>query len=352
MTGPLMLNSVVKYLLTEGEKIILVGAREDLEQQGIYALVQNLGSLVARFVFQPLEETAALEFGALFATKDARPRSASPAIDDNRNHNHTHNNHGQISDDGVPPARESNVDAMLTGAELLGFMLKFEILVGLLFIALGPNYSLVLFEIAYKSRWARTAAPTALSYYCVYILAMAVNGITEAFVAATSKPTQLTTNTLVLIPFSAVYLGATWASVMWRYGAVGLIAANCFNMAVRITYSAIFTAYFFKSAPPALAPAEGTQHRPAPNMVLLSWILPKPAVLAAFACSYAVTALSFYLLGIRNVVVRYDMYALHVAVGAICCLFIALAIHRREKDLVERCKALWYSRKRAQPQRN
>ena len=48
-------QSVQKYVLTEGERVVLVWLSA-LVQQGEYALVSNLGSLVARLVLQPFEE--------------------------------------------------------------------------------------------------------------------------------------------------------------------------------------------------------------------------------------------------------------------------------------------------------
>lgn len=65
--GMFAIQTVEKYLLTEGEKIVLVGIGNDLQAQGVYALVQNLGSLVARFLLQPIEEVAAIHFSKVCA---------------------------------------------------------------------------------------------------------------------------------------------------------------------------------------------------------------------------------------------------------------------------------------------
>ena len=61
----LTLQSFEKLLLTEGEKMFMVICQIPLETQGIYALVQNLGSLIARFVFQPVEEACFNAFSFL-----------------------------------------------------------------------------------------------------------------------------------------------------------------------------------------------------------------------------------------------------------------------------------------------
>ena len=49
-------QSILKQILTEGEKYILSFSHISMHDQGIYEIVNNLGSLFARFLFQPLEE--------------------------------------------------------------------------------------------------------------------------------------------------------------------------------------------------------------------------------------------------------------------------------------------------------
>ena len=51
-------QSFLKHLLTVGDKFLLVLAGVSDDQKGIYRLVSDLGSLIARLVFQPLEETS------------------------------------------------------------------------------------------------------------------------------------------------------------------------------------------------------------------------------------------------------------------------------------------------------
>lgn len=52
---------VVKHFLAEGSKFVLVSV-ESWYHQGVYGLVNNLGSLVVRLLFQPLEESAFTAF--------------------------------------------------------------------------------------------------------------------------------------------------------------------------------------------------------------------------------------------------------------------------------------------------
>ena len=55
-------QSCLKQLLTEGEKYILSLSSVSMHDQGVYEIVNNLGSLFARFLFQPLEEAFYLFF--------------------------------------------------------------------------------------------------------------------------------------------------------------------------------------------------------------------------------------------------------------------------------------------------
>lgn len=52
-------QSVLKQILTEGERYLMTFFDIlTFEEQGIYDLISNLGSLAARFVFLPIEENA------------------------------------------------------------------------------------------------------------------------------------------------------------------------------------------------------------------------------------------------------------------------------------------------------
>ena len=56
-------HSIVKQLLTEGERYVMAGTTIlTFAEQGVYDVVNNLGSLVARLVFLPLEDTSYLVF--------------------------------------------------------------------------------------------------------------------------------------------------------------------------------------------------------------------------------------------------------------------------------------------------
>ena len=61
LTGSLTLQSTLKYILTQGDSL-LIATLTSLSDQGAYALASNYGGLIARMLFQPIEETSRLFF--------------------------------------------------------------------------------------------------------------------------------------------------------------------------------------------------------------------------------------------------------------------------------------------------
>ncbi|KAI5948936.1 RFT1 [Candida theae] len=55
----LFIQSIFKQVLTEGDKL-LISYLCTIEEQGIYAVIVNYGSIIARLLFQPLEESTRL----------------------------------------------------------------------------------------------------------------------------------------------------------------------------------------------------------------------------------------------------------------------------------------------------
>ena len=97
------------------------------------------------------------------------------------------------------------------------------------------------------------SGPMLLRWYCVYVLFLAVNGITECFMFAAMSQEQVdryTSKKMMfkfwsscsfpryngsMLVFSAVFLAA--ATLLTRYfGSVGFILANCINMSSRIAH--------------------------------------------------------------------------------------------------------------------
>merc|ERR1712150_285129 len=105
--------------------------------------VSNLGSIVARLLFQPLEEMALALFGRLQAKATTSTTAEQKAA----------------------PCRAFSV------------LFRLLVLLGLVFACFGPAYSHTLLHLLYGPSWSETGAPRVLAWYCTYILLMAVNGV-------------------------------------------------------------------------------------------------------------------------------------------------------------------------------
>ena len=207
-------QSMQKYALTEGERLVLVRI-SPLAQQGIFALVSNLGSLVARLILQPIEEVAFGHFSQLAAAELAKGGRTSVG--------------GASSARGVGPAGLITLHALLRGAAIFGGVV----------LAFGPAYSWLLLRILYGTAWTTTEAPALLALYCAHVCTMAINGVAEAFVHATASPEELTRLSRAMVVLAAAYIPVAAAGLQLA-GSFGLVVANCLNMLARIAYCAAF----------------------------------------------------------------------------------------------------------------
>lgn len=198
---------MVKHLLTQGDSMMLA-AMSSLEDQGIYALASNYGGLIARIVFQPLEESSRTRFSALLSPDETGKRSIS----------HT---------------RAAKVD-------LLEILQAYQLLSAFIF-PLGPLLVPEILGIVGGPRWASAKTGDLLCLYCIYIPFLAFNGITEAFVSSAANAREIRRQTLWMGAFSACYAFAAYLFLdVWSMGAYGLVLANIVNMAVRTSWSYVF----------------------------------------------------------------------------------------------------------------
>ena len=116
LTWSFFKQSFLKKILTEGERYIMTLFRVlTFSQQGIYDVINNLGSLVARCVFMPIEES----YYTFFAHTLVRGSSAE---------------------------QQAEHSAKMA-SETLEVVLKFVVLVGMTFLVFGYSYSFLLLDI-------------------------------------------------------------------------------------------------------------------------------------------------------------------------------------------------------------
>ncbi|KAF3196645.1 Oligosaccharide translocation protein rft1 [Orbilia oligospora] len=171
-------QSIVKHLLTQGDSILVTRLATTYEQ-GIYALAANYGSLIARLLFKPIEETSRNLLSKLLNTD---------AIDDSKP-----GEKGNIKGekDGSGGTKALTSESITEALTILHLILRFYIILSILIVTLGPTLAPLALRKVAGSRWADSPAAITLSNYCYYIPLLAINGITEAFVQSVATTQDL-----------------------------------------------------------------------------------------------------------------------------------------------------------------
>eukprot|EP00953_Heterococcus_sp_UTEX-ZZ885_P011520 6670-Heterococcus_DN1.PRE.3 len=170
LVGLLMVQSGFKHLLTEGDKIVLTRAQQGASsyQQGVYAVAHNYGSLVARLLFQPIEESARLMFARLGSSSS---NSTST------------NTSGSCSSDSTSASNSSARSKQQ----------QYPLETG----AANRSSDSMLRRQSHSAtaHTAHGAQQQGYYQYCLYVPCLAVNGMCEAFVYALAGAGQLCSGT-------------------------------------------------------------------------------------------------------------------------------------------------------------
>jgi oligosaccharide translocation protein RFT1 len=209
-------------ILTEGERYIMsLFNLVSYKDQGIFDTINNLGSLLPRLIFSTLEESAYAYFQQTLArTKTANDEQTSTGI-------------YFPSKTKVIYIYLENRTIVLNALTFYNYLLRFVIVLSFLVIAFGIPYSRFILNLYGGSNLIDGSGPTLLRLYCIYILFLAVNGITEAFSQATMSIKQLENYKNLISIFAFIYLGIFYILIK-LIGINGIIIANCLNMSLRI----------------------------------------------------------------------------------------------------------------------
>ncbi|KLO87199.1 oligosaccharide transporter [Fusarium fujikuroi] len=216
LAGSMMAQSVVKHLLTQGDTF-LISFLASASVQGAYALANNYGSLLARLLFQPVEESSRSYFSRLLS-------SVTP-----------------VKQGGKP------VQEVSEAKQNLQTLLRLYILLASIIISLGPFAAPPLLAIVAGKQWAGSGAGDVLAAYCFYIPFMGLNGLTESFVASVATEAEVHIQSVWMGAFSVIFAASAFLFMrIYPLGAIGLVLANIINMGCRIIWSGAFIKRFFR----------------------------------------------------------------------------------------------------------
>ncbi|CAA9959185.1 Oligosaccharide translocation protein [Pyrenophora teres f. maculata] len=224
LTASLSLQSALKYVLTQGDSL-LITTLASLADQGAYALASNYGGLIARMLFQPIEESSR----NMFAKLCAKPTSSEAA-----------------EKKGESKMSVEQKQNLAQASRVLSTILRLYGIISLFAVTLGPVLAPVLLSIVAGQKWSATSASKVLSTYCYYIPFLAINGVTEAFVAAVATNKELYAQSVSMGIFFALFAGSAWFFIgQLEMGGNGVVFANTVNMGLRIVWNTWFIKSFF-----------------------------------------------------------------------------------------------------------
>ena len=267
------LQGLLKHVLTQADKVVQSSSCS-LEEQGNYRKVDNLGSLAPRIIFSHIEETLRGLVSKLLPHEQegspeagqltARPatgsaRAASPAARKRRSSSSSGSS--RRSSKGAarrqpspassaplaaqppspsPPPAASN---LALAATVLAAVTHLVLLLGLLIAGLGSACAPLALALL---RGGRPVAPgqaleegsraRLLSLYCLYVLTLALNGVTEAFATAAATPARLRTASLHYTAIAGAGAGLMLALIP-AHGLAAMLAVNSLSMLARTASS-------------------------------------------------------------------------------------------------------------------
>ncbi|KAK8117674.1 oligosaccharide translocation protein RFT1 [Apiospora kogelbergensis] len=221
LAASMTVQSFVKHLLTQGDTF-LVSILSNPQAQGVYALANNYGSLLARLVFQPVEESSRNYFSKLLAATTSSTPEDNATNNEKKDATTTHESSSSPSKQALVKAR-TNLISILHAYLLLSLIA-------------GPA-------------WASSGAGLVLAQYCLYLPLLALNGLTEAFVSSVATEADVHRQSLWMTAFSVAFALAGFVTLkVLDLGAPGLVYANAINMLGRIAWSGSYIKRYFANA--------------------------------------------------------------------------------------------------------
>ncbi|KRY90199.1 Protein RFT1 -like protein [Trichinella pseudospiralis] len=272
-------HGMIKQFLTEGERYVMTFFNLlNFRDQGVFDVVSNLGSLVARIVLAPLEENAYIYFSQ-------------------------HLIRGMPEEFAVVHDTFSN-------------LLKLVSLIGLTSVVFGQAYSYPLLKLYGGRSLIIASGPSLLRMYSFYVFLIALNGITECFMFSIMRLKEVDRHKLWLFYFCLVFLFSA-VLLCQLFGSIGFIMANCINMIFRVAYSCWFIARFYQEKDSSLSCA-------------LWNIIPSFHILGVMLISLFATSIS-------SVIFCCDGFfntAAHIVIGGLLFTLLFGSVYNSEPQLI------------------
>lgn len=206
-----LVQTAFKQVLTEGDRLMM-NYICSVEDQGVYLVVTNYGSLVARLLLQPVEELLRLYLTRLFAAADSAATATAKRV-------------------------------------MQHVCLAYVVLAAIIALGGYPSASYLLRVVlgARSAEWLRATNLFAVfPQYVLYIPLLAFNGVLEAFFSSVATPREIAAHSRFMFALTLAYLATMYFLVAHcQRGLLGLIVANAINMALRILYCTVFVLRFF-----------------------------------------------------------------------------------------------------------
>ncbi|KAI3405973.2 RFT1 [Candida oxycetoniae] len=233
---------IFKQLLTEGDRF-LISYLCTIEEQGIYAIVTNYGSIIARLLFQPLEESTRLMLTKVI-------------------------NNG--SSDGDTRSLKASYFETFTYIKMI-CLFYFNLCLFIIFAGVTNGPFLLKFLIRRGDNWSKSDIYDLFLEYIAYIPFLAFNGIFEAIFTSAAKSDEVKRYSKFMTVMTISLLAVSYYLItILDLRLSGLIIANMLNMSLRMIYC-------FK----AIAKYYGAAHINIDIFRVLQYITPSVIITAA-----------------------------------------------------------------------
>ncbi|KJE94853.1 hypothetical protein CAOG_05424 [Capsaspora owczarzaki ATCC 30864] len=319
-------QSILKQLLSEGERYVMTMFNViSFAEQGVFDVVNNLGSLIVRFFFLPIEDS----FYPYFANCLPRATNLKQALEDER-------------------GAESRVALAVSATRMFGLLLKVMLSIAGLGLAFGPPSASVLLSWYGGQHLATGTGPLLLQVFCVYVAMLAVNGISECFVSAVAPRSHLDRMSGLLVGISVLFIVSS-ILLTSQVGAVGFVIANCMSVGIRLVASSSFIRRYYANTDVDLAARGDMVARPA--TLNKSDVVPRPLVIMALVVSCSTVSAMRWVLdqgwaGEPGLFVD----GIYIATAAFCLCVVAGSVLIADRALVDAART-WYRERRAQQKR-